>query len=318
MQLHSSTPIYVAGHRGMVGAAIVRALQAKGYNKLILRTHAELDLCDQAAVREFFAKEKPEAVIVAAAKVGGIHANATYPAEFIHVNLASAHNVIHEAYTHGVGRLLFLGSSCIYPREAPQPMTEECLLASPLEQTNEAYAIAKIAGLKLCQYYRKQYGVLFHSAMPTNLYGPGDNYHPENSHVLPALLRRFHEAAVNGAKSVTLWGTGVARREFLHVHDLAEALLTVFHMENPPDWINAGSGSDVTIFELANLIAKITGFQGELVWDSSKPDGTPRKFMDSSRLLATGWRPKYDLESGIRNTYEDFLCHLNQGELREK
>lgn len=318
MNLPTSTRIYVAGHRGMVGAAIVRALQARGYNNLILRTHAELDLCDQAAVRAFFAQEKPQAVLVAAAKVGGIHANATYPADFIHVNLASAHNTIHEAYTHGVERLLFLGSSCIYPREAPQPMKEECLLTSPLEPTNEAYAIAKIAGLKLCQYYRKQYGVLFHSAMPTNLYGPGDNYHPENSHVLPALLRRFHEAVQTGARSVTLWGTGIALREFLHVDDLAEASLAVLDMENPPDWINMGSGSDVSIAELARIIAKVTGFQGELLWDSSKPDGTPRKFMDSSKLLATGWRPKYDLEAGIRHTYGDFLARLQSGELRER
>jgi GDP-L-fucose synthase len=316
--MNSTTRIYVAGHRGMVGSAIVRSLQSQGFNNLILRTHKELDLCEGGAVRDFFAQEKPEAVIVAAAKVGGIHANATYPAEFLHVNLASAHNVIHEAWMHGVGRLLFLGSSCIYPREAPQPMKEECLLTSPLEQTNEAYAIAKIAGLKLCQYYRKQYGVCFHSAMPTNLYGPGDNYHPENSHVLPALLRRFHEATVNHAPTVSLWGTGVARREFLHVDDLAEAVLTVLKMENPPDWINAGSGSDITIFELAHLIAKITGYQGELVWDATRPDGTPRKFMDSSRLLATGWRPKHDLESGIRHTYADFLSQMQSGQLRER
>lgn len=316
--MNFTTRIYVAGHRGMVGSAIVRSLQSQGFNNLILRTHRELDLCEGAAVRDFFAQEKPEAVIVAAAKVGGIHANATYPADFLHVNLASAHNVIHEAWMHGVKRLLFLGSSCIYPREAPQPMTEECLLTSPLEQTNEAYAIAKIAGLKLCQYYRKQYGVCFHSAMPTNLYGPGDNYHPENSHVLPALLRRFHEATVNHAPTVSLWGTGVARREFLHVDDLAEAILTVLKMENPPDWINAGSGSDISIFELAHLIAKITGYQGELVWDATRPDGTPRKFMDSSRLLATGWRPKHDLESGIRHTYADFLSQMQSGELRER
>lgn len=302
----------------MVGSAIVRSLQSRGFNNLILRTHQELDLCEGAAVRDFFAQEKPEVVIVAAAKVGGIHANATYPAEFLHVNLASAHNVIHEAWTHGVKHLLFLGSSCIYPREAPQPMKEDCLLTSPLEQTNEAYAIAKIAGLKLCQYYRKQYGVRFHSAMPTNLYGPGDNYHPENSHVLPALLRRFHEAKETGAPVVTLWGTGVARREFLHVDDLAEATLTVLQMDNPPDWINVGSGSDVSILELAHLIAKVTGFQGTLAWDSTHPDGTPRKFMDSSLLLATGWRPHHDLESGIRHTYADFLSRLQAGQLRER
>ena len=318
MKLTPSTRIYVAGHRGMVGSAIVRALQARGLENLILRTRKELDLCDGAAVRSFFAEEKPEVVVVAAARVGGIHANNTYPAEFIHENLASAHNVIHEAWKHDAKRLLFLGSSCIYPREAPQPMTEECLLTSPLEPTNEAYAIAKIAGLKLCQYYRKQYGVLFHSAMPTNLYGPGDNYHPENSHVLPALLRRFHEATQSGASAVTLWGTGIARREFLHVDDLASALLTLLEMENPPDWINAGSGSDISIAELAQAIARVTGFEGDLAWDASKPDGTLRKFMDSSKLLATGWKPKYDLESGIRNTYADFLSRLGTTELRQR
>ena len=318
MKLTPSTRIYVAGHRGMVGSAIVRALHARGFENLILRTRQELDLCEGAAVRSFFAEEKPEVVVVAAARVGGIHANNTYPAEFIHENLASAHNVIHEAWKHDAKHLLFLGSSCIYPREAPQPMTEDCLLTSPLEPTNEAYAIAKIAGLKLCQYYRKQYGVLFHSAMPTNLYGPGDNYHPENSHVLPALLQRFHEAAQSGASTVTLWGTGVARREFLHVDDLAAALLTLLEMDAPPDWINAGSGSDISIFELAHVIAHVTGFQGELAWDSSKPDGTLRKFMDSSKLLATGWKPQYDLESGIRHTYADFLSRLGTGELRQR
>ena len=315
--MNSSTRIHVAGHGGMVGSAIVRALRARGHGNLILRTREELDLLNAGAVRDFYAKEKPEVVIVAAARVGGIHANSTYPAEFIHENLAIAHNMVHEAWRHGVKRLLFLGSSCIYPREAPQPMTEECLLTSPLEPTNEAYAIAKITGLKLCQYYRKQYGVLFHSAMPTNLYGPGDNYHPENSHVLPALIRRFHEAMLSKAPTVTLWGTGVARREFLHADDLAEGLLAVLGMENPPDWINVGYGSDVTIREVAGVIAKITGFQGELVWDSSKPDGTLRKLMDSSKLLATGWRPKYELETGLRHAYEDFLAAQSGGQLRE-
>ena len=315
--MNSSTRIHVAGHGGMVGSAIVRALRARGHGNLILRTREELDLLNAGAVRDFYAKEKPEVVIVAAARVGGIHANSTYPAEFIHENLAIAHNMVHEAWRHGVKRLLFLGSSCIYPREAPQPMTEECLLTSPLEPTNEAYAIAKITGLKLCQYYRKQYGVLFHSAMPTNLYGPGDNYHPENSHVLPALIRRFHEAVLSKAPSVTLWGTGVARREFLHADDLADGVLAVLGMENPPDWINVGYGSDVTIREVAGVIAKITGFQGELVWDSSKPDGTLRKLMDSSKLLATGWRPKYELETGLRHAYEDFLAAQSDGQLRE-
>lgn len=312
-----SSRIYVAGHRGMVGSALVRALKAQGHANLILRTRQELDLCDAVAVRSFFEQEKPEVVLIAAARVGGIHANATYPAEFLHENLASAHNLIHESYRHAVKRLLFLGSSCIYPREAPQPMKEECLLTSPLESTNEAYAIAKIAGLKLCQFYRKQYGVLFHSAMPTNLYGPGDNYHPENSHVLPALLRRFHEACESNAPSVTLWGTGSSRREFLHVDDLAEALLMLLKENNPPDWTNVGSGTDVTIRELAELIARITGFQGELQWDTTRPDGTPRKLMDNSKLRALGWRPHFDLESGIRNAYADFLTSKTQGSLRD-
>jgi GDP-L-fucose synthase len=315
--METSTRIHVAGHGGMVGSAIVRALRSRGFDNLLLRNRKELNLCDAVAVREFYEKEKPDIVIVAAARVGGIHANNTYPAEFLHENLAIAHNTIHSAWQQGVKRLLFLGSSCIYPREAPQPMTEECLLSSPLEPTNEAYAIAKITGLKLCQYYRKQYGVLFHSAMPTNLYGPGDNYHPENSHVLPALIRRFHEAVQSGAPTVTLWGTGVARREFLHADDLAEGLLSVLGMENPPDWINVGSGTDVTIREVAKLIARVTGFKGDLAWDSSKPDGTLRKLMDSSKLLATGWRPKYDLESGIRNAYADFLSLQSAGTLRQ-
>ena len=314
--LDSSQCIYIAGHRGMVGSALVRALRARGCENLILRTRQELDLCEAAAVRSFFEKEKPEVVVVAAARVGGIHANATYPAEFIHENLASAHNIIHEAYRHGVKRLLFLGSSCIYPREAPQPMKEECLLTSPLEPTNEAYAIAKIAGLKLCQFYRQQYGVLFHSAMPTNLYGPGDNYHPENSHVLPALLRRFHEAKISGASAVTLWGTGASRREFLHVDDLAAALLILLEQKNPPDWINAGSGTDVTIRELAELIARITGFEGRLEWDTTRPDGSPRKLMDSHKLMATGWRPQFNLESGVQHAYADFLKSSEQGRVR--
>jgi GDP-L-fucose synthase len=315
--MDTASRIHLAGHGGMVGSAMVRALRAKGFENILLRSRRELDLCDGLAVREFYQQEKPDVVIVAAARVGGIHANNTYPAEFLHENLAIAHHTIHEAWRAGVKQLLFLGSSCIYPREAPQPMTEECLLTSPLEQTNEAYAIAKITGLKLCQYYRKQYGVHFHSAMPTNLYGPGDNYHPENSHVLPALIRRFHEAVQSGAPSVTLWGTGTARREFLHSDDLAAGLLAVLEMENPPDWINVGFGSDVTIRELAEVIAKVTGFKGELAWDTSKPDGTPRKLMDSSRLLATGWRPRYDLETGIRHAYADFIAQNSSGSLRE-
>jgi GDP-L-fucose synthase len=312
MTLKPESKIYVAGHRGMVGSAVVRALRARGCDNLLVRTKSELDLCDAQAVREFFTTEQPKIVIVAAARVGGIYANSTYPAEFLHENLASAHNVIHEAWKHDAKRLLFLGSSCIYPREAPQPMTEECLLTSPLEPTNEPYAIAKIAGLKLCQYYRKQYGVLFHSAMPTNLYGPGDNYHPENSHVMPALIRRFHEAVESGADTVTLWGSGTPRREFLHVDDLATALLLLLEIQNPPDWINAGSGSDVTIRELAEAIQKVTRFRGSLAWDASKPDGTMRKLMDNSKLSALGWKPKFDLETGIRDAYADFL----KGEVR--
>jgi GDP-L-fucose synthase len=315
--METATRIHVAGHGGMVGAAIARSLRARGFDNLLLRNRKELNLCDAVAVREFYEQEKPDVVIVAAARVGGIHANNTYPAEFLHENLAIAHNTIHSAWQQGVKRLLFLGSSCIYPREAPQPMTEECLLTSTLEPTNEAYAIAKITGLKLCQYYRKQYGVLFHSAMPTNLYGPGDNYHPDNSHVLPALIRRFHEAVQSGAPTVTLWGTGVARREFLHADDLAEGILAVLGIENPPDWINVGYGSDVTIREVAELIAHVTGFKGDLAWDSSKPDGTLRKLMDSSKVLETGWRPKYDLESGIRNAYANFLALQSTGTLRQ-
>ena len=315
--MDSSTRIHVAGHGGMVGSAIVRALRLQGFNNLLLQTRSELNLCEVSDVRTFYEREKPECVIIAAARVGGIHANSTYPAEFLHENLSIAHNLIHESWRHGVKRLLFLGSSCIYPKSVPQPMTEESLLTAPLEPTNEAYAIAKITGLKLCQYYRQQYGVLFHSAMPTNLYGPGDNYHPENSHVLPALIRRFHEAAQNKSPRVTLWGTGIARREFLHADDLAEGLLKVLQLHNPPDWINIGSGSDVTIRELADIVARVTGFCGEMDWDSSKPDGTLRKLMDSTKVLSTGWRPKYDLESGIRHAYADFLQVNKFGLIRE-
>ena len=315
--MDSSTRIHVAGHGGMVGSAIVRALRLQGFNNLLLQTRSELNLCEGSDVRAFYEREKPECVIIAAARVGGIHANSAYPAEFLHENLSIAHNLIHESWRHGVKRLLFLGSSCIYPKSVPQPMTEESLLTAPLEPTNEAYAIAKITGLKLCQYYRQQYGVLFHSAMPTNLYGPGDNYHPENSHVLPALIRRFHEAAQKKSPRVTLWGTGIARREFLHADDLAEGLLKVLQLHTPPDWINIGSGSDVTIRELADIVARVTGFCGEMDWDSSKPDGTLRKLMDSTKVLSTGWRPKYDLESGIRHAYADFLQVNKFGLIRE-
>ena len=308
--------IYVSGHRGMVGSAIVREMHDRGCDNLILRTRDELDLCDNSAVDDFFRVEKPTTVIVAAAKVGGIHANNTYPADFIYENLAIALNTIHAAYNSGVSRLLFLGSSCIYPREAPQPMAEESLLSSVLESTNEAYAIAKIASLKLCQYYRKQYGVLFYSAMPTNLYGPGDNYHPENSHVLPALIRRFHEAKEEGQPSVTIWGTGQARREFLHVDDLAGGVLHLLQLDDPPDWINIGFGGDVTIIEVAELIKKIVDYDGEINFDTSMPDGTPRKLLDSKRIFATGWQPQISLEEGLVRTYQNFLEEQMAGTLR--
>lgn len=314
--MKSDTKIYVAGHRGMVGAATVRALQAKGCQNIVTRTRQELDLTNAAAVDAFIAAEQPGVVVIAAAKVGGIHANNTYPAEFIYENLASAQNCVHSAYRHGVGRVLFLGSSCIYPKHAQQPMREDALLTGPLEPTNEAYAIAKIAGLKLCEYYRKQYGVCYHSAMPTNLYGPRDNYHGENSHVLPALLRRFHEAKESGAPRITLWGTGAPMREFLHVDDLAAALVYLLELEEPPDLVNVGFGSDVTIKELAEIIRDVVGFDGELVWDTSRPDGTPRKLMDSSKMRALGWAPKIDLRTGVAKTYQSFLKEMATGELR--
>jgi GDP-L-fucose synthase len=281
--------LFIAGHRGMVGAALVRRYQIEPDVELVLRTRAELDLTDQAAVNEFFASEKPDAAIIAAAKVGGIHANNTYPAEFGYDNLILATNCIHAAYQAGVPRLLFLGSSCIYPKHAPQPMPEDCLLTGPLEPTNEAYAIAKIAGLKLAEYYRRQYGVCYHSAMPTNLYGPGDNYHPTNSHVMPALIRRFHEAKQEGREVVTAWGTGSPRREFLHVDDLADACAYLLAQDNPPDLINVGTGTDVTIKALTEMVAEVVGYTGRIEWDSSKPDGTPRKLMVVSTLTAAGW-----------------------------
>ncbi len=300
----------------MVGSALVRRYQRETGVTVLLRTRKELDLLDQTAVAAFYAKEKPDAVIVAAAKVGGIHANNTYPAEFLHDNLVIATNCIHGAYQAGVKRLLFLGSSCIYPKNAPQPMPEDCLLTSPLEATNEAYAVAKIAGLKLCQYYRKQYGVRYHSAMPTNLYGPGDNYHPQNSHVLPVLIRRFHEAKVQNLPEVTAWGTGMPRREFLHVDDLADACAFLLTLGAPPDWINIGAGTDVTIRELTETVAKVTGYAGVIRWDSSKPDGTPRKLMDISRLKALGWEARIALPEGVRRTYADFCEESARGLLR--
>lgn len=308
--------IYVSGHGGMVGAALMRQLQAGGYNNLVTRTRAELDLTDQAAVREFYEEEKPEVVVIAAARVGGIHANNTYPAEFLYENLAIAQNSINGAYRAGVKRLLFLGSTCIYPKLAEQPMQETALLTSSLEPTNEAYAIAKIAGLKLCQFYRSQYGVCFHSAMPTNLYGAGDNYHPKNSHVLPALICRFHEAKESGAAEVVVWGSGKPRREFLHADDAAAGMVHLLQLDNPPDWVNLGCGKDVSIGELAALVRKVVGYSGELTFDSSKPDGTPRKLTDIRLMRSTGWEPAIPIEAGIAKAYAAFLEEKEAGRLR--
>jgi len=315
--------IYVAGHRGMVGSAILRRLEARGEDALITRSSAELDLRDQAAVQAFMQAERPDAVILAAAKVGGIHANNTYPADFIYDNLLIQANVIGQAHEAGVQRLLFLGSSCIYPREAPQPMSEDALLTGSLEPTNEPYAIAKIAGIKLCESFNRQHGRDYRSVMPTNLYGPGDNFHPENSHVLPALIRRFHEAVQQGAEEVTIWGTGKPKREFLHVDDMAEASLFVMDLpreiycrETQPmlSHINVGAGQDISIADLARLVAEIAGFQGRIGFDTSKPDGTPRKLMDVSRLEAMGWSSRIGLLDGLRETYAWF--QENQAPIR--
>ena len=311
-----NSKIYVAGHKGMVGSAVMRKLCALGCNDLVSRDRSELDLCHQSSVNEFFESERPGIVVFAAAKVGGIFANKEYPADFIFSNLAMATNAIDAAYRFGTRRFIFLGSTCIYPRMAPQPMPEDCLLTGPLESTNEAYAIAKIAGLKLCQHYRNQFGVVFHSAMPTNLYGPGDNYHPENSHVLPALIRRFHEAKVSGAESVTIWGSGTPRREFLHVDDLADAIIHLLQLEDPPNLANVGTGTDITILDLAQLIADVVGFEGGILLDPSKPDGTPVKRTDIGLIESTGWRPKIGLQDGIESTYECFLSEL-ESSLRE-
>jgi GDP-L-fucose synthase len=309
--------IFIAGHGGMVGSALVRRFSADQDNQLVLKNHSELDLCDQKQTEAFYMSEKPDLAIIAAAKVGGIYANNTYPADFIQQNLAIALNCIHGAYKAGVKHLLFLGSSCIYPKMAPQPMREECLLTGPLEPTNEAYALAKISGLKLCQYYRKQYGVMFHSAMPTNLYGPGDNYHLKDSHVMPAMIRRFHEAKVSGSGEVVLWGTGSPKREFLHVDDLADACYHLTKLENPPDWANVGTGVDLSIKELAERVARVAGFQGKLVWDSTKPDGTPRKLLDVSLLAGLGWKAKISLEEGVQKTYADYLEAKKAGRARD-
>jgi len=319
----SSTPkIYVAGHRGMVGSAIVRQLQQSGISpeSLVLKTHAELDLTNQAAVQAFFASEKPTQVYLAAAKVGGIHANNTYPADFIYQNLMVQANVIEAAFQNGVQKLLFLGSSCIYPKLAPQPMTEAALLTGPLEPTNEPYAVAKIAGIKLCESYNRQYGashgIDYRSVMPTNLYGPGDNYHPQNSHVIPALIRRFHEAKVNNAPAVTIWGSGTPKREFLYVDDMAAASVFVMnlpkavydqHTSPMQSQINVGFGSDITIAELAHAVSKATGYQGSIDFDPTQPDGAPRKLMDSTRLNSMGWQAKVNLEQGLALAYQDFI-----------
>lgn len=310
------TKILITGHRGMVGSALVRKAESLGDYEILTAGRDVLDLANQAAVFEYLSSNKPEIVIIAAAKVGGIHANSTYPADFIYENLAIASNLVEGSRLAGVPRVLFLGSSCIYPKLAPQPMPESCLLTSPLEVTNEAYAIAKIAGLKLCQHYRAQHGLMYHSAMPTNLYGPGDNYHAENSHVIPALLRRFHEAKESGAPSVTIWGTGTPLREFLHVDDLATACFHLLALENPPDWVNVGVGEDISIFDLAKLIAETVGYSGEILTDPTKPDGTPRKLMDISLIQSTGWAPSISFRDGLAAAYQDFLAATSAGAAR--
>ena len=313
-RMDKGAKIYVAGHRGLVGSAIIRRLQRAGYANLVFRTSRELDLREQQAVREFFAAEKPEYVILAAAKVGGILANDSYPAEFIYDNLMMEANVIDSSYRHGVKKLLALGSTCIYPKMAPQPLKEESLLTGPLEPTNEWYAVAKIAGIKLCQAYQRQYGCRFIAAMPTNLYGPGDNFDLEKSHVLPAMIRKFHEAKLSGAETVTLWGTGSPRREFLHVDDMADACLFLMQHYDDPEIINIGVGQDIPIAELAEIVRGVVGFEGRIEYDSSKPDGTPRKLVDTSKINALGWKARIGLREGIEQTYRWFLEHV--GELR--
>ena len=308
--MEKNAKIYVAGHRGMVGSAIFRKLQAEGYPNLLVRSSQELDLRNQQAVADFFASEKPDYVFLAAAKVGGIVANNTYRADFLYENLAIQNNVIHQAYLHGVKKLLFLGSSCIYPKLAPQPLKEEYLLTGLLEPTNEPYAIAKIAGIKLCDAYRDQYGCNFISVMPTNLYGYNDNYHPENSHVLPALIRKFHEAKISGATNVTVWGTGSPLREFLFADDLADACYFLMQEYNEAGLVNIGTGHDLSIKELALLIKEVVGFTGELVFDTSKPDGTPRKLMDVTKLHSLGWQHRIELKEGLALAYQDFLKKL--------
>ncbi|MGC4403583.1 GDP-L-fucose synthase family protein [Methyloversatilis sp. MC4-4] len=324
--MNKENKVFVAGHRGLVGSAIVRNLEAAGYSNILRRTHAELDLTDSAATDAFFAEHQPEYVFLAAAKVGGIVANNTYPAEFIRDNLVIQSNVIHSAWRHKVARLMFLGSSCIYPKMAPQPMREDCLLTGPLEPTNRPYALAKIAGIEMCWSYNRQYGTKYLAVMPTNLYGPGDNYHPQNSHVIPALLRKFHEAKQRGEPTVTVWGTGTPRREFLYSDDMADACVFLMNLPDAkysgllgsdesvtgrfePPLVNVGVGEDVTIRELTELVGKVVGFDGELSFDTTKPDGTPRKLMDVGRLHSIGWRAKTRLEQGLTMAYSDFIRH---------
>lgn len=305
--MEKSAKIYVAGHRGMVGSAIVRKLQSEGYQNLILRTHKELDLLDQVAVKEFFQKEKPDYVFLAAAKVGGIIANSRHLADFMYDNMVMQMNVIHEAWKNDCKKLMFLGSSCIYPKFAPQPMPESCLLTSSLEETNEAYALAKISGLKYCEFLNRQYGTDYISVMPTNLYGPNDNYHPEHSHVLPALIRRFHEAKLSNAAEVICWGTGKPLREFLYVDDLADACVFLMNTYSGNETVNVGTGKELSIKELTELVAEVIGYEGEIKWDLSKPDGTPRKLLDVTKLKNLGWEYKTELKEGIKLAYRDFL-----------
>lgn len=316
ISLPPSSLIYVAGHSGMVGRAIVRQLRQTGFRNLLKASRSALDLTNQAAVNSFFKENRPEVVVFAAARVGGIQANNCFPAEFLYENLVMATNSVHAAWQHGTRRFVFLGSTCIYPRMAPQPISESSLLTSGLEPTNEAYAIAKIAGLQLCHFYRQQYGVTFHSVMPPNLYGPGDNYHPEHSHVLPALIRRFHEAKTAGLDSVAVWGSGTPLREFLHVDDLAAGILHLLQLPDPPDLVNIGSGEEISIRGAAELVAEVVGFPGRIENDLSKPDGTPRKLSDITLIKSTGWSPKISLRDGLESTYRDFQRELQQEQLR--
>ena len=310
--------VYVSGHRGMVGSALIRALERNNSKfEIVTRTREELDLCCQSNVEDFLSSEKPEIVINAAGRVGGIYANNTFPAEFIRENLLINTNLIHSSWISGVKRFLNLGSSCIYPRDANQPLEEQSLLTGSLEPTNSAYALAKIAGLEMCRHYRTQYNVMFHSAMPTNLYGPGDNYHPKNSHVLPALLRRFHEAKISGLSEVMIWGTGKPRRELLHADDLANAMLFLLSIDNPPDWINVGTGTDQSILELANIVKVVVGYEGDITHDLSKPDGTPVKRLDVSLMDELGWKAEIGLREGIESIYQDFLKRTENGSLRD-